>query len=46
MYEFKPTQLTEQEKLQLESTLTKEELDDALKQLKNNKTTGMDGYSL
>ena len=40
-----PTQLTDQEKTQLESALTKEELDKALKQLKNKKSPGIDGYS-
>ena len=40
-----PTQLTNEEKLSLDSPLTKKELNDALSQLKNNKSPGSDGFS-
>ena len=40
-----PTQLSQQEKNFLETAITKEELDLALSQMKNNKSPGLDGYS-
>ena len=40
-----PTQLSQQEKKFLETAITKEELDLALSQMKNNKSPGLDRYS-
>ena len=43
--DLSPKQITEDEKLSLENPITKQELDIALKTLKNNKSPGPDGYS-
>ena len=40
-----PKTLTNQEKLDLETPITKTELDEALKNMNNNKSPGLDGYS-
>ena len=40
-----PTQISDIEKEKLEQPITKEELDTALKNSKNNKSPGLDGYS-
>ena len=40
-----PKTLTNQEKVNLETPITKTELDEALKKMKNNKSPGLDGYS-
>ena len=37
--------ISEEEKILLDSPISKEEIDIALKQLKNNKSPGIDGYS-
>ena len=42
---LKPKTISEEEKLKLEQPITKKELDNALKSLKNNKSSGPDGYS-
>ena len=37
--------ISEEEKILLDRPISKEEIDIALKQLKNNKSPGIDGYS-
>ena len=43
--ELSPKQITEEEKLTLETPITKLELDNALKTLRNNKSPGPNGFS-